>query len=155
MRRSKAARRRLHAKNSRDAFFVSNQPPPLHPRPHPTLKCVLDAIADRRSRRAKGRRPKCDDAAKSQIRGSMFCGLCFRRAASFRAIEASTLMVEVNLEVPKRSWCRGDDRGGRDWRRWFDDGMGGGCAMTISLLGGPFVSIATPRGENPASRGTP
>ena len=59
-------------KNPEAPFFGSNQPPPLNPRPHPTLKCVLDAIADRRLRKAKGRRLKCYDAEKSQIRGLMF-----------------------------------------------------------------------------------
>ena len=111
MRRSKAARRRLHAKKSRDAFFVSNQPPPLHPRPHPTLKCVLDAIADRRSRRAKGRGPKCDDTVESTIRGLDGSRPFFLMEASERAPKASTLIRDINVEVPKRSWAAGMTRG--------------------------------------------
>ena len=52
--------------------------------------------------------------ADSQVAVAVVDALIFDRAASFRAIEASTLMVEVNLEVPKRSWGRGDDQQGRD-----------------------------------------
>ena len=111
MRRSKAAQCRLHAKKSRDAFFVSNQSPPLHPRPHPTLKCVLGAIADRRSRRAKGRGPKCDDTVESTIRGLDGSRPFFLIEASERAPKASTLIRDINVEVPKQSWAAGMTRG--------------------------------------------
>ena len=95
------------SKNPETPFFIDNQPPPLHPRPHPTLKCVLDAIADRRSRRAKGRGPKCDDTVESTIRGLDGSRPFFLMEASERAPKASTLIHNVNVEVPKRSWAAG------------------------------------------------
>ena len=79
--------------------------------------------------------------------GSMVRGLYFQMEANSRAEKASTLIHNVNVEVPKRSWAAGMSGGdviGVDGRRravaasaplpsWL---LGGRSSATLSHAGG-------------------